>query len=260
MGGDEELKKSDANEVKHIWLETTRVIVPLLWFAFAVIAFVLLFPLAKALLTDGNINNIKVGIIEVQLRQVTATVTTNSVELAKADIFIPEEKRKQIASRFARMSDNTKGATILWVDDNHPYQNVTERRVLIAANIYVDTANSTKEAFDWLSRSRYDIIITDMSRDKDTAGPCLSGLSNAGCALLKKVGDCFHASHEQTLDPNCPSVVTMQQRQLPALLVYSANYPQNLGAPYGARITNRAEELFRFVLDALEQRPLPVSK
>ena len=66
MGSDEELKKSDANEVKHIWLETMRVIVPLLWFAFAVIAFVLLFPLAKALLTDGNINNIKVGIIEVQ--------------------------------------------------------------------------------------------------------------------------------------------------------------------------------------------------
>lgn len=123
-----------------------------------------------------------------------------------------------------------------------------------------DTANTTKDALAWLSRSRYDIIITDMNRDDDTPGPCLSGPQNAGCALLKKVGDCFHASNDRTLDPNCSSVVAMQQGQLPALLVYSANYPENLGAPYRARITNRAAQLFGFVLDALEQRPLPVSK
>ncbi len=51
----------------------------------------------------------------------------------------------------------------------------------------------------------------------------------------------------------------MQKNQLPALIVYSARYPQNLGVPYRARVTNRADELFAFVLDALEQRDLIVN-
>jgi len=59
--------------------------------------------------------------------------------LAKEGIPLDKEKRKQISERFASLAEKTKGAAILWVDDNHPYQNVAERRVFLAAGISVDT-------------------------------------------------------------------------------------------------------------------------
>lgn len=260
---DKESKKTEvAASQQPVWIEALRAGVPLLWFIFAVVAFTLLLPLAETVLKEGAINNIKVGIIELQLQHVTAKAGADPVAIAKADRFISKEKRKQISSRFARMSENTKGATILWVDDNHPYQNVTERRVFLAANIYVDLASSTSEAIKWLSRSKYDAVVTDMDRPSDQAAPCLTGPepSNAGCALLKMVGDCFRLStpNERTPNIDCPQVVAMQDNQLPALIAYTARYPQNLGVPYRARVTNRADELFGFVLDALEPRQLAV--
>src|ERR1035437_1307437 len=236
-----------------VWIEAVGVGLPLLWFIFAVVAFQRLLPLAQTVLKEGGINSIKVGIIELQLEHVSAKTGADPIEIAKEAVFISPDKRKQISSRFARMSENTKGATLLWVDDNHPYQNVTERRVFLAANIYVDLAKSTSEAMEWLSRSKYDVIITDMERLGDQGAPCLiaPGPSNAGCALLKRVGDCFKAG---PTSEECRPVVAMQKNQLPTMIVYSARYPQELGVPYRARVTNRADELFGFVLDALEQR------
>jgi hypothetical protein len=236
-----------------VWIEAVRVGVPLLWFIFAVVAFQRLLPLAQTVLKEGGINSIKVGIIELQLEHVSAKTGADPIEIAKEAVFISPDKRKQISGRFARMSEKTKGATLLWVDDHHPYQNVTERRVFLAANIYVDLAKSTSEAMEWLSRSKYDVIITDMERLGDQSAPCLiaSGPSNAGCALLKKVGDCFKSG---PTSEECPPIVAMQKNQLPPMIVYTARYPQELGVPYRARLTNRADELFGFVLDALEQR------
>lgn len=68
-------------------------------------------------------------------------------------------------------------------------------------------------------------------------------------------GDCFRLD---TPNDYCLPIVAMQKDQLPALIVYSARYPQHLGVPYRARVTNRADELFEFVLDAVEQRQLVV--
>jgi hypothetical protein len=187
METDKQSKKTKVAETPQpVWIEAVRVGVPLLWFIFAVVAFTRLLPLAETVLKEGGINKITVGIIEVQLQQVTAKAGANPVEIAKADLFIPKEKQKQISARFARMSENTKGATLLWVDDNHPYQNVSERRVFLAANVYVDLATDTSEAMKWLSRSKYDVVITDMDRPDDQAAPCQTGPENptAGCALL----------------------------------------------------------------------------
>jgi hypothetical protein len=270
--------KTESGEARQpIWLEAVRVGVPLLWFIFAVVAFTRLLPLAETVLKEGGINNIKIGIIEVQLQHVTAKAGADPVQIAKADLFIPKEKQKQITSRFARMSENTKGAALLWVDDNHPYQNVTERRVFLAANIYVDLARSTSEAMRWLSRSKYDVVITDMERREDLAAPCLTGPEHpptAGCALLKRMGDCIlhggpnseplsehRVSDDRARDEikQCRQAGAIQRNKMPALIVYSAQYPQSLGVPYRARVTNRADELFEFVLDALEQRQLIVN-
>jgi hypothetical protein len=57
----------------------------------------------------------------------------------------------------------------------------------------------------------------------------------------------------------CRQAGAIQRNKMPALIVYSAQYPQSLGVPYRARVTNRADELFEFVLDALEQRQLIVN-
>lgn len=76
---------------------------PLLWFIFAVVAFERLLPLAEK---AEIINSIKVGIIEIQLQHVAPKTQADPVEIAKEALFIPKEKRDQISSRFARMSES----------------------------------------------------------------------------------------------------------------------------------------------------------
>jgi CheY-like chemotaxis protein len=65
--------------------------------------------------------------------------------------------------------------TILWVDDK-PDNNVFERRAMEAYNIKFDLATSTGEALAKLKTTKFDAIISDMSRPRD---------SHAGYTLLE---------------------------------------------------------------------------
>jgi hypothetical protein len=67
--------------------------------------------------------------------------------------------------------------TILWVDDK-PDNNVFERRAMEAYNIKFDLAKSTGEALAKLKNTKFDAIISDMSRPRD---------SKAGYTLLEAV-------------------------------------------------------------------------
>lgn len=115
-------------------------------------------------------------------------------------------------------------ATILWVDDR-PGNNVYERQSLEALGVRFTLARSTDEALEMLNAARYSAVISDMGRPPD---------ARAGYTLLSRL--------RQAGD------------HTPYIIYASSNDPQHkaearkLGA-LGS--TNRASELFEYVLQAL---------
>ncbi|MDR3465597.1 MAG: hypothetical protein P4M07_06605 [Xanthobacteraceae bacterium] len=252
-------------------------LVPVFWFAFALIAFVRLYPLAQVAVSKGWIDSVKVGVFELHLRAVPASLDDHNKQIGKNNS-IPAKDRTVLAARFAQLAEITNGATVLWVDDKHPYQNANERRVLLAAHISVDLARTTNEAMEWLERAKYDVIITDLGRDQvqdysarchinsafcespvsDPPAPCFASPTpaEAGCELLRRVGTCFDTQSPERTSPSreCKSIISAQGERPPTMLIYSAKVVSSRGTPaYASRATNRAAELFNFVLDALDR-------
>jgi hypothetical protein len=274
-------RNKEKTDIGTFYIEILRGIVPLLWFALAAVAFIFFYPLAEAAIKNETLNKVKVGVVEFELSHVTLQPHVDAVEVAKEAMLIDPMERKRITNRFASMAAKTTGATLLWVDDEHPYQNVAERRVLVAAGIAVDQARSTDEALQWLYRANYDALITDLNRaSPDPRATCFQGqeISNAGCALLKRIGDCFQSPAESeqlaerrrsASDPEsrlseatCTALTARPNAKMPTMIVYSAAIrPDWPTPPYAQAMTNRATKLFDYVLDALERRrePLPTN-
>ncbi|MFZ0479572.1 MAG: hypothetical protein WAL71_10510 [Terriglobales bacterium] len=238
------------------WPDLLRAILGLLWFVFAVVGFCVLFPLAKTLLTTGAVDKVHIGIVEVELASVPAQKPPDMTQAIGDAYIISPEERKRISDRFVQLNKQAQGARLLWVDDEHPYQNVRERRVLLAAGIAVDLARSTDEALQWLYRSSYDVLITDASRPNDTPAPCQSPtMSNAGCALLRTIGDCFNL---KGTDQGCLYMRGQPDAKAPKMIVYASGYRPELGLPpYAFGMTNYASTLFDLVLNALALRQVP---
>ena len=117
-------------------------------------------------------------------------------------------------------------STILWVDDR-PNNNVYERKALEALGVSFVLATSTDEALDKIKKQRFDVIISDMGRPPD---------QRAGYTLLEKL----RASGNQT----------------PFVIYAGSNAPEHKAEArsHGALgSTNRAAELFNYVIDALNQ-------
>jgi CheY-like chemotaxis protein len=115
-------------------------------------------------------------------------------------------------------------STVLWVDDD-PGFNIHEREALEAVGVAFDLATNTADALALANRRRYDAIITDMGRPGD---------DRAGYTLLKAIRDGG--------DPT------------PVVIYSGSSKPEHRtealqkGA-FGA--TNRPDELFRLVLEAI---------
>ncbi len=227
-----------------MWEHLIALIPQLLWFVFAVVVFCQLYPLITKLIEDGSISKLSIGVVQVELTKLTRSADADLVEDAKRDL-ISDSERGEITARFAQMAKKIKGATVLWVDDNHPQQNVRERRVLLAAGMSVDLANSTTEAIKWLDRSKYDVVITNGDRSGDpTNNPTAkcsadSTLMNAGCYLLAKI-------HQ----------LPQNIRPLGAIMYVGSYQPEHGTPAYATGITNRPAELFGLVLDAIERKVL----
>jgi CheY-like chemotaxis protein len=143
--------------------------------------------------------------------ELTARTAQEAVELV-ADAVTPRVLRK--ASR----------ATVLWVDDR-PESNRHERQSLEALGVTFVLAKSTEEAIEKLKGQRFDAIISDMGRPGD---------SRAGYTLL----DQLRASKNET----------------PYIIYSASNDPEHKAEArrHGALgATNRASELFEYVLSAL---------
>lgn len=128
---------------------------------------------------------------------------------------------EQIDKRTMRRASS---AWALWVDDR-PNNNVYERQSLEALGLRFVLATSTDEAMDLVAKQPFDIVISDMGR---TADP------QAGYTLLERL----RAAGNRT----------------PFVIYAGSNAPEHKAEAQrrGALgCTNKASELFRYVLTAL---------
>jgi CheY-like chemotaxis protein len=115
-------------------------------------------------------------------------------------------------------------AWALWVDDR-PDNNMYERQSLEALGVRFVLALSTDEALDRIAKQHFDVIISDMGRPPD---------SRAGYTLLDKL--------------------RLAGDRTPFVIYAGSNAPEHKveALQHGALgSTNRANELFRYVLTAL---------
>jgi len=120
-------------------------------------------------------------------------------------------------------------ATILWVDD-YPDNNIFERESLEALGVSFVLAKSTDEALDKLAMQSFDAIISDMGRPPDP---------QAGYTLLDQI----RASGNQT----------------PFIIYAGSNAPEHKAEARrrgAVGCTNRASELFGYVLTAISRKAL----
>jgi CheY-like chemotaxis protein len=123
-----------------------------------------------------------------------------------------------------RILRKARRATVLWVDDR-PDNNLYERQSLEAIGVSFVLAKSTEEALDKMRSQRFDAIISDMGRPPDP---------RAGYTLLDKL----RSSGNNT----------------PFIIYAGSNAPEHKAEArkHGALgSTNRASELFEYVLSAL---------
>jgi CheY-like chemotaxis protein len=118
-----------------------------------------------------------------------------------------------------------EGARALWVDD-HPENNLWERRALRSLGMEVDVTLNNVEALDRLRRNEYEVLITDLGRD-DPAD---------------KVTDLFSALRAPAFQPP----------YAPSLMIYTGS-PGETPPGALARVT-QPDILLRVITDALFQR------
>jgi CheY-like chemotaxis protein len=117
-------------------------------------------------------------------------------------------------------------ATVLWVDDR-PENNIYERQSLEALGVTFVLSTSTDDALAKLAKQKFDVIISDMGRPPDP---------RAGYTLL----DALRATGDRT----------------PFVIYASSRDPEHRAeaSRRGALgCTNRADELFGYVLSALNR-------
>lgn len=144
---------------------------------------------------------------------------------------------QSLSARLKRTGGCFVGDKILWIDDNHPIQNIQERDVLREMGLFVEYARTPCGLKNLLSeRARlklqpYRVIISNNSWGSDTT---------AGQRFL---GELFDSHTEAKL-----------------ILYTSSVDPQSSTPNYIFGITNRYDELFHLILDALERQSLPSSQ
>jgi CheY-like chemotaxis protein len=117
------------------------------------------------------------------------------------------------------------GTRVLWVDD-HPSNNVYERRALEALGIQFTLSTSTEDALEKVRKNSYDVIISDMTRATD---------SQAGFTFLEE----------------------LQKQGIHApFIIYGGSKIPDLKAQImrrgGFGATNYPQELFQLVINAIQ--------
>ena len=153
----------------------------------------------------------------------------DAIELAEKSpqwkVEIPPAEKRQALRRARQRAGLFKGVQLLWVDD-HPENNLNERRMFRQLGVDIDSAKSTEEALAMLAAAQYDVVFSDMARGDD---------ADAGLDLLRQM---------------------LQRGSKVPLILYLGSFDADVGTPpraFGA--TNRPDELLHLTLDALERNP-----
>jgi hypothetical protein len=133
-------------EKNPLWLDVIKAAPPILWVLLAFIAFFEIGPEVWRLVRAGAITKIGIGVVNLEVAQ----KRLNEVKGLDA-AGIPESVQTQLKRRFAKVVDTANEVRFLWVDNEHPYRNLRERRVLQSLGIEIDLAKSTQEAKTWLT-------------------------------------------------------------------------------------------------------------
>jgi CheY-like chemotaxis protein len=121
------------------------------------------------------------------------------------------------------ISEILNGARLLWIDDN-PEGNAGETKLLRKLGVVVDTAVSSAEARDMLSKFHYDVIVSDIDRE---------GRSHEGLSFLRSLID---------------------TRLFRYMIFYVGQVDEDKPIPLGSfNITNRPDKLLHLIMDALER-------
>ena len=143
--------------------------------------------------------------------------------ISKQSPLVTETERTRVLRRASFTAEVLRGAQVLWVDD-HSSNNLNERQILRAYNIFVDLARSTEEAIDMLHETHYDLIISDMGRQE---------IKDEGLRLLDMI----------------------QQDKHPRPLIFYTMYAPEMWkkARTAFAITNRPDQLLHYIIDVLER-------
>jgi CheY-like chemotaxis protein len=204
-------------------VELIKILPALLWFLFVATLFGLFYrPLRDELLP--NLTGFKAGGVELSFVRESINA---AIELAEKSpqwkVNISSEDKERALRRAKRHLAIFHGVQILWVDD-HPENNLNERRMFRQLEVKVDVAESTDEALVMIRRGDYDLVLSDMSRGNDTT---------AGLEFLER----------------------LRQNKATPVIFYVGVFDPTKGVPAKAfGITNRPDELLHLALDALERK------
>jgi CheY-like chemotaxis protein len=203
-------------------IELIKVIPSALW---ALFFFVALFAFYRPICDElfPKLSGFKA--LGVELSFVSASMNA-AIELAEKSPYwkveVSIEQKSLVLRRARRHLDLFLNANILWVDD-HPENNVNERRMFRQLRAEVDVARSTEEATRMLRVGSYDLVLSDMNRDED---------SSAGLKALP---------------------IFRGEKNIPVVFYIGVIDPDKGVPPHAFGITNRPDELLNLTLDALER-------
>jgi CheY-like chemotaxis protein len=225
---------------REIWVEFIKMIPQLLWAVVAVFALLLLYSPLIDMIEQGGVSNIQIWQLKFEFAQKQLAEAKDETGAPRPGVLRTPEEFKPFQERIKRLAPKTTGATLLWVDDNHPFQNTRERRAFSALGITIDAVTNTEDAIKFLRNAKYDVVITDLNRQNQIDNDTLCGNSpdvkGAGCGLLQ-------AMHR------------LLGENIPPAIIYTSHFKAELGTPaYASGVTNRVDHLLNLVLNAIESR------
>ncbi|HSL77657.1 MAG TPA: response regulator [Candidatus Limnocylindrales bacterium] len=228
----------DIDDVVSVLDAVSRLIGALALPLVVLVVFVWLGPSIKKLIDRTDELSFKGAGIEATFKQKQAEVTGALVaaSVSKATPTTPEASTREAQTAAIAVGDaltpgavrRASAARVLWVD-NHPENNVLERRAFEAAGVTIVIAKSTDAALEQVEVTSFDAIISDLGR----------GLQRkAGFDLLEKL----RARGDKT-----------------PYVIYAGSAEPDLRAEAKRKgavdATNRPDELFRLVMNAIGTHP-----
>lgn len=217
-----------------IIIEYINIIPSILWILFALTVIIIFYkPICRDILP--KISDFRAMGVEFSIVRDSFNATLDKAEAHDSDVklaekspqwkvVVPPEAKENVLNRARNHLPVLRGAQILWVDD-HPENNLNERKMFSKLNVEIDTAKNTDEALGILKHANYDLIFSDIARGEN---------STDGLAML---------------DEFKKNKIT-----IPVIFYIGVIEPEK-GVPAGAfGITNRPDELLHLTMDVLERK------